>query len=131
MSRGRKTAGRRRDDVSCSFLLASRALLSLFAILLLATPWTESYRLLDNFPTGQDSELNILALVAFLGLVLLITRSARRRLRSLLLRKWLSLPLHAASRLQRLSLHGHCSVLAAMPPLLGGSGGAFNQPLQI
>ncbi|HKO17686.1 MAG TPA: hypothetical protein VJU82_02250 [Acidobacteriaceae bacterium] len=131
MSRGRKTAGRRCDDVSCSFLLASRALLSLFAILLLATPWTESYRLLDNFPTGQDSELNILALVAFLALVLLITRSARRRLRSLLLRKWLSLTLHPASPLQKLSLHGHCSVLAATPPLLAGSGGAFNQPLQI
>jgi hypothetical protein len=131
VSRRGKTAGRKRDDVSSCFLLASRAVITLFAILLLATPWTESYRLLDNFPTGQDSELNILALVAFLALVLLITRSARRQLRNLLLRRWLLLLLHPASLFQRPSLHGHCSALPAAPPLLGSPPGAFNLPLQI
>ena len=131
VSRRSKTAGRRCDDVSCCFLFASRTVIALFVILLVATPWTESYRLLDNFPTGQDSELNILALVAFLALVLLITRSARRKLRNLLLRRWLLLLLHPASLLQRPSLHRHCLAVAAAPPLLGCSPGAFNPPLQI
>jgi hypothetical protein len=131
VSRKGKTARTERDEVSCWFLLASRTLLCLFAVLLVATPWTEGYRLLDNFPTGQDSELNILALLAFLGLVLLITRSARRKLRSLLLRDWLCLRLHPAALFQRPSLHGHYSVLAAIPPLLGSCPSAFNLPLQI
>ena len=131
VSRTRKRAGANRDEVSCCFLLASRALLSLFAVLLLATPWTEGYRLLDNFPTGQDSEFNILAILAFLGLVLLIIRSARRRLRSLLWRDWLLWLLHPSSLFHRPSLHGHHSVPAASPPLLGRSHGAFNVPLQI
>lgn len=130
VSRRRKTAGRKHDEISSCFLFASRTLLSLFVILLLATPWTECYRLLDNFPSGQDSELNILALVAFLALVLLITRSARRRLRNILLRRWLLL-LHPASLFQRASLHGHYSVIAATPPLIGSCPGGFNLPLQI
>jgi hypothetical protein len=117
--------------VSSWFLLASRTLLCLFAVLLVATPWTEGYRLLDNFPRGQDSELNILALLAFLGLVLLLTRSARRKLRSLLLRNWLWMLLHPTAIFQRPSLHGHYSIPPAAPPLLGSCPGAFNPPLQI
>ena len=131
MSRRRKTAGTKRDEVSCCFLRATQTLLSLFAILLLATPWTEGYRLLDNFPSGQDSEINILAILAFLGLVLLIVRSARRRLRNLLWRNWFWLLLDPASLFQRASLHGHYSVPPASPPLLGSCPGAFNLPLQI
>lgn len=131
MSRRRKTAGTKRDEISCLFLLASRTLLCLFAVLLVATPWTEGYRLLDNFPRGQDSELNILALLAFLGLVLLITRSARRKLRTLLLRSWLWMLLHPAALFHRASLHGHYSIPPAAPPLLGSCPGAFNLPLQI
>ena len=131
MSRWSSTGGRKRDEVSHSFLLAGRTLLSLFVVLLLATPWTEGYRLLDNFPTGQDSELNILALVAFLGLVLLITRSARRKLRNLLLRKWFWLLLHPTALSQRPSLNGHYSVPIAAPPLVFGCQGAFSLPLQI
>lgn len=131
MNRRSGTAGGKRDDVSCCFLLAGRTLISVFAVLLLATPWTEGYRLLDNFPTGQDSELNILALVAFLGLVLLITRSARRKLRNLLLRNWPCLLLHPTALFQRPSLNGHSSVPAGAPPLLASCQGAFNLPLQI
>ena len=131
VSRRGKTAGRKSDDVSRCFLFASRTLIGLFVILLVATPWTESYRLLDNFPTGQDSELNILALVAFLALVLLIIRSSRRNLRNLLFRKWLLLLLHPALLFQRPSLHGHCSAHPAAPPLLGSPPGAFNLQLQI
>ena len=131
MNRRGRTARRKREEVSCCFLLAGRTLLSVFALLLLATPWTEGYRLLDNFPTGQDSEINILAIVAFLGLVLLITRSARRKLRSLLLRDWFCLLLRPTSLFQRPSLHGHYSVPAAAPPLLASGQGAFNLPLQI
>lgn len=131
MSRRRKTAETKRDDVSCSFLLAGRTLLALFAILLFATPWTEGYRLLDNFPTGQDSEINILALLAFLGLVLLIVRSSRRKLRNLLWRDWFWFLLHPPSLFQRAVSHGHCSVPAESPPLLTSCLGAFNLPLQI
>jgi len=127
--RRRKIAEPGRVEVSRSFLFVSRTLLSLFGLLLLVSPWTEGYRLLDNFPRGQDSELNILALLAFLGLVLLITRSARRRLRSFLLLKWLWLLPDPASLLTRSSLDGHQSVPA--PPLLERPPGAFNLPLQI
>jgi hypothetical protein len=131
VNRKRKTADTKRDEVSCCFLLVSRSLLCLFTVLLVATPWTEGYRLLDNFPRGQDSELNILALLAFLGLVLLITRSARRKLRSLLFRDWLCLLLNPAALFQRPSLNGHYSVPPATPPLLGSRPSAFNLPLQI
>lgn len=130
MTRRRKTAGTRNEGVSWLFLLASRTLLTLFAVLLFATPWTEGYRLLDNFPTGQDSELNLLALLAFLGLVLLIIRSARRRLRSLLWRDWFSLLLRARSVFQQ-TVYAHCSILFESPPLLSANPGAFNAPLQI
>ena len=130
VSRRRKMAAPGRDEVSHSFLFVSRALLFLFGLLLLVSPWTEGYRLLDNFPSGQDSELNILALLAFLGLVLLITRSARRRLRSFLLLKWLWFLPDSGSPLFRASLHGHHSVSAA-PPLIGRPPSAFNLPLQI
>lgn len=124
-------AGSTRVEVSRSFLRASRMLLSFFLLLLLVTPWTEGYRLLDNFPRGQDSELNILALLAFLGLVLLITRSARRMLRNFLMRNWFwRLLLHPALLL-RLSAHGQTSVPIAAPPLLVPCSGAFNLPLLI
>lgn len=83
MRQARRIARKDGNDVSRKFVLASRILLLLMALLLAITPWTEGYRLLDNFPRGQDSELNVIALVAFLGLVLLLTRFSRRALRAI------------------------------------------------
>jgi hypothetical protein len=88
---GHKKSAGAANEVSHCFLLAGRLLVSLFALLVAATPWTEGYRLLDNFPHGQDAEPNLLALIAFLGLVLLLTRSCRKALRALVaLAHWLA-----------------------------------------
>jgi hypothetical protein len=125
-------AGKTEGDVSGMFVIAARLLLSTFTLLLLLTPWTESYRLLDNFPRGQDSELNILALLAFLGLVLLLARSSRSRLRAFpLLRNWLWLLLDPAVPVDNPSLHGRYTLAPSPPAPLESSFGVFNLPLLI
>lgn len=59
------------------FLLLSRVLLLLVAILLAVIPWTERYCSLDNFPQGQDFETNLLAFLALAGLMLLLAHLYR------------------------------------------------------
>jgi hypothetical protein len=125
-------AGKTECDVSGMFVIATRFLLSTFTLLLLLTPWTEGYRLLDNFPRGQDSELNILALLAFFGLVLLLARSSRTRLRAFpLLRNWLWLLLDPAGAADTPSLHGRYMLAPSPPPPLESSFGLLNVPLLI
>ena len=127
MRPGRKTAARKAtNDLSRHFILASRLLISLFTLLLVATPWTEGYRLLDNFPRSQDSELNLLALVAFLGLILLLTRSCRKKIRALVtIGHWLATILRQVPALRPGMLPLDQPALAESPP------GAFNLPLLI
>lgn len=125
-------AGKITGDVSGKFVLATRFLLSTFTLLLLLTPWTEGYRLLDNFPRGQDSELNILALVAFFGLVLLLARSSRTRLRAFrLLRNWIWLSPDRSGCGSSPSLHGRYTLAPSSPPQFEFSFGVRNLPLLI
>ena len=107
-------------EVSCGFLFASRSLLTLFIAILAATPWTEGYRLLDNFPRGQDSELNVLALVAFLALFLLLTRVSRRALRArvALIQALVPICPPSISTMQLGDALPLGAALAASPPLL-------------
>ena len=130
MSGMHSMAGPRRDGISPPFLLVSRSLLSLFAFLLLATPWTEGYRLLDNFPRGQDSEVSLLAILVFLGIVLLLSRSARLRMCSLLLlsRLW-QFALRGTRPFQRF-VHDY-AFAQAIPPPMSSLPKAFDIPLQL
>ena len=70
------------DEASPAFVLMSRIVVVLITLLLAVIPWSERYSLLDSFPHGQDTELNLLAFFVILGLILLILRSARRQIRT-------------------------------------------------
>jgi len=128
----RKIAGNAPNDASPNFVLASRIVLLLIAQLLIASPWTEGYRLLDNFPREQDSELNLIALLAFLGLILLLVRASRRSLRAMFaLRNWLWFVLRPMWLTGSRALHRPAVDAPVIPPLLVWSLGAFSLPLQI
>lgn len=87
------------------YVAACRVLLSLIVLLLLVTPWTEGYHLFDNFPHGQDSEVHLLALLAFLGMVLLLARSSNRSISfALTLVAWVQLVFRHSRRVL-VSLH--------------------------
>jgi hypothetical protein len=129
--------GRRQHEAdltpdSGSFALLSRVLLSLVGLLLVVTPWSERYSMLDNFPHGQDTEFSILAFFVFLGLMLLLARSCRSLLGTLM--KW--------CKALFTSVHSGSLVLPYLPLSLAGIAahehppgisqtGAFNLPLQI
>ena len=130
MSREHRMAGSARERVSPTFVVLSRCLLFLFASWLLISPWTEGYRLLDNFPRGQDSELNLLAMLAFLGIVLLIGRSAGRRVSSLLLLSLLRVLGAVGLRQLCTASHTQTDVQVTSPPF-GPPLSAFRTPLQI
>jgi hypothetical protein len=130
VSRERRMAGGTKERVSPAFVVLSRGLLFLFASWLLISPWTEGYRLLDNFPRGQDSELSLLAILAFLGIVLLIGRSARRRVSSLLLLSFLRVACVAGTRQLGKVSHLKTDGGVESPPY-GPAVSAFRTPLQI
>jgi hypothetical protein len=132
VSRRRQIGGTTSDEVTPFFRAISRILVSLIALLLLVTPWTEGYRLLDNFPRGQDSEVHLLALLAFLGLVLLLARSCKRSVCTVLLVTDL-LPslLHGVLRMLPDLQRGPAVSIHHVPPLPSPSLASFNLPLQI
>lgn len=68
------------------FVLLSRVLLWLVAVLLAVMPWSERYSMLDNFPHGQDTEFTLLAFLIFLGLMLLLAHSSMSIMGALI--KW-------------------------------------------
>jgi len=132
VSRRRPIAVTSADDATPRFIALSRALIGLIGLLLLATPWTEGYRLLDNFPRGQDSEVHLLALLVFLGLVLLLARSRTLSVSNFLsVDSWLSTVLQHILRI----FFGFERTLIAsvrhIPPLPDSSPAAFASPLQI
>jgi hypothetical protein len=102
------------------------------AFLLLVSPWTEGYRLLDNFPHGQDSELSLLALLTFLGLVLLLARACTRNVCTLLnVGSWLSSVFQTFFCMLADPPAAAALPLRHIPPLGRVSAGSFNIPLQI
>jgi len=70
------------NEASPAFIVMSRILIAMITLLLAIIPWSERYSMLDSFPNGQDTELNLLAFLVVLGLILLIARSGRKQLRS-------------------------------------------------
>jgi hypothetical protein len=67
------------SDASLACLLAGRVLISLIAILLPTMLWTEHFTAWDKFfEGGQDCELSLLALFAFLCLVILLSHRGRQ-----------------------------------------------------
>ena len=67
------------SDASRACLLAGRVLISLIAILLPLMLWTEHFTAWDKFfEGGQDCELSLLALFAFLCLVILLSHRGRQ-----------------------------------------------------
>jgi hypothetical protein len=102
------------------------------ALLLLVSPWTEGYRLLDNFPHGQDSEVSLLALLVFLGLALLLARACNRSVCTLLnLGCWFSSVFQDFLCLLPDPQLGPALSLRYIPPLQRASAGSFSVPLQI
>jgi hypothetical protein len=120
------------DDGQRRFIALCRTLMALIGLLLAVTPWTEGYRLLDNFPRGQDSEVHLLALLAFFGMVLLLARSCNASVcLALTFASWLSSVWRRVLRIP-CGLERPTPVLARhIPPLPGGSRASFNLPLQI
>jgi hypothetical protein len=132
VSRGLKLAGASTEGVSQTFGLVSRILVCLIGLLLAVIPWTERYCMLDNFPMGQDFELNLLAFLALLCLILLLAHSSKQGLRALFaVRCWLSSMIRSALRMTRHALRGHTVTLFHTPPLPSPSLGVYNLPLQI
>ena len=66
------------DDALPAFVVMSRVVIALMSLLLLMMPFSEQYRMLDNFPHGQDTELSLLAFLMILGLSLLFARSSNK-----------------------------------------------------
>jgi hypothetical protein len=120
------------DKASPGFILMARLLIGLIALLLVVIPWSERYSLLDNFPHGQDTELNLLALVVVLGLILLIVRSSARRVRRVLAFRSV-----AMSMVRRVlgalpeTRHARDRTEGTSPPLPASPGDTYNLPLQI
>lgn len=120
------------DKASPAFILMSRVVIGMIALLLAVIPWSERYSLLDNFPHSQDTELNLLALFVVLGLILLIVRSSARQLRSMLVvRYW---PLTMIRRMVSAMPETGPAVpprCGSPPPLSPSPGDTYNLPLQI
>lgn len=72
------------EDASPAFLWMCRTLTLLIVLLLAVIPWSERYSGLDNFPHGEDTELNLLAFFLVLGLILLFARSCSKGLSAFL-----------------------------------------------
>lgn len=120
------------DDPSPAFILLSRILIGLIALLLLIIPWSERCNTLDSFPHSHDTELSLLAVFAFFGLVLLFVRAAKRRLRNLLaVRYMLFLLIPLAVSLTSHRCHGLALSEPGPPALSASSLELYNLPLQI
>lgn len=102
----------------------------LITALLVVIPWSERYSLLDSFPHGQDTELNLLAFLVILGLILLILHASRKQLRTFFAFKHVLLTIiRPALSLIRDFHHGPVQQDAGRPPHPGSS--LYNLPLQI
>lgn len=120
------------DESSPTFILISRILIGMMALLLVIIPWSERYSTLDSFPRGGDTELGLLTIFAVFGLILLFLRAAKKQIRNLLRARYFLfsvLPLV-------LSLLADCHHRLGLAdrhrtPLPGSSLDAYNLPLQI
>jgi hypothetical protein len=132
LRRKRQIASNTADDGQRRFIALCRTLLALIGLLLVVTPWTEGYRLLDNFPRGQDSEVHLLALLAFFGMVLLLARSCNGSVSlALTFALWVRFVWRRVLRIA-FGLEQSAPVLARhIPPLPGSLRASFNLPLQI
>lgn len=128
MSRN-QTSGAALDDDSPAFIVVSRILVVLITVLLAIIPWSERYSNLDTFPHSQDTELNLLAFLLILGLVLLIVRSGKKRLRAFI--RVLLARVRTAMSPTRESRRGLVFWDAHPPPLTASSLDRYNLPLQI
>ncbi|HKO11884.1 MAG TPA: hypothetical protein VJV22_07950 [Acidobacteriaceae bacterium] len=111
------------DEPTPAFILMSRILLGMIALLLIIIPWSERYSALDSFPHGHDTELSLLTFFAIFGLILLFVRAAKKQLRKLLAVRYLLLSIIPLA----VSLTPNCP----RPPLPGSSLEMYNLPLQI
>lgn len=120
------------EEPSPAFILMSRILIGMIALLLAILPWSERYSNLDSFPHGHDAELGFLAILAVFGLILLLLRAAEKQLSDVfVVRYLLFLIIPWASSLH---LQGHQGLTRADshdPPLPGLSLEMYNLPLQI
>lgn len=132
MSRSRTERASIFDDASPAFVLISRVLVVLITLLLAMIPWSERYHTLDSFPHGQDTELNLLALFVFVGLILLFVRAGKKRLRSFLATRFLLISIiRPALALVPGAHHGLALAESDDPPHPGSSLDLYNLPLQI
>lgn len=129
MSRHQRNGAANLDDDSPAFILVSRILVALITLLLAIIPWSERYSNLDTFPHSQDTELNLLAFLLILGLVLLIVRSGKKRLQTFI--RVLLVWVRFAMSLMRESLRGWVLTDAHPPPIPASSLDRYNFPLQI
>lgn len=133
MSRTQTVGGANPDDNSSAFILMGcRFLIFAISLTLAFIPWSEHYSRLDNFPRGQDSEFSLLASFVILGIILLLLRSGKRRLRSLLVVRYLLLSIMLPA-VYLISGSSHVRLLTDPhhPPRSASSLDRFNIPLQI
>jgi hypothetical protein len=95
-------------------------------------PWTEYSCHFDRFPyEGQDFELGILAISAFLGLAVVLLRHGKQEMAFILaLRSWLSFISRAACACL---LQGFCAPIATFhaPPIPSPALDKYNLPIQV
>lgn len=132
VSQKRSNAVGQKDDALPGFVLMSRVVVALMAVLLLLMPWSEQYSALDNFPHGQDTEVSLLGFFIILGLTLLFARSRNKAVGALLVVVFVFVSVAGgAGPLARERVPGYALSTPAGPPLPSGSPGAFRVPLQI
>ena len=120
------------EDASPVFLWMCRTLTLLIVLLLAVIPWSERYSGLDNFPHGQDTELNLLAFFIILGLILLFARSCSKGLGAFLAVFYLFLfLLRFESSLFPQPVDAEALCIPHSPPIPGAPFDACNLPLLI
>ena len=132
MNRNERRGGARLDEASPVFVLTSRMLLGVIALLLAVIPWTEQFSTLDNFPHGHDTELSLLTFFVLLGLILLFVRSARKQVSSILALRYALLSiLPAGLTMTAARRHGEGLKEPHHPPPPACTLNLYNLPLQI
>lgn len=105
----------------------------LMVALLAVAPWTEHYGTFDNFPHGQDFELNLFAFLALLCLVLLLALLRRRGLNDppAVRDDWEWCLIYEAPVVAPATLQERIALVSHSPPCGSHSPGPHNLPLQI
>lgn len=115
-----------------AYIFVGRILVLLLVIFLIVMPWAESSWHFDNFPfDGEDFELSVFVIVAFLGLVLVLSQHCKKGVSFILaLGRRLSSVLQDTGSLAPVCF-GDLAAARHIPPLPSLISDQYNLPIRI